>query len=67
MTKEKEKRPYQSPKLMAVSFQVESGFTTSNNSNSIQLYNKLENNNQQPMEDYSTVNGWTSGSNQFWE
>lgn len=66
MEKTTEKQTYEAPKLTEVSFKVEQGFAASGSGpfNTLMFW---ENNEPNQMEDYSTGNGWNSGSNHFWD
>lgn len=64
MEKTTEKQTYEAPKLTVVSFKMEKGYASSGPVNALIFW---ENNDAEQMEDYTTGNGWNSGSNSFWE
>ena len=59
-----EKKTYEAPSLTVVSFKVEQGFAGSGPFSSLMFW---ENNDDEQVEDYETSNGWTTGSNHFWD
>lgn len=72
--KSKEKADYLAPKLTAVSFKAEKGYALSNLLvEELQLITLddavvgVDPNSQTYVEAYETGNGWTTGSNHFWD
>ena len=59
------KRPYEAPRLTAVSFRAERGYVASN---SLQLFLLDTENDSRNIEDYTeSDNGWSLGSENFWK
>lgn len=58
----KEKKTYEAPALTVVTFKTERGYALS----SLAVWRTDEDGDDQ-MEDYTTGNGWNSGSNTFWD
>ena len=58
----KEKQTYEAPALTVVTFKTERGYALS----SLAFWRTDEDGDDQ-MEDYTTGNGWNSGSNTFWD
>ena len=67
MEKTTAKQTYEAPQLTAVSFKVEQGFAGSGPFSALIFWEQLIDEEQQQVEDYTTGNGWTSGSNHFWD
>lgn len=64
----KEKKGYLAPRLTVVCFKTERGYALS--FESLTLWDEADLTyyaDGQQMEDYSTGNGWNSGSNHFWD
>ena len=60
------KQTYEAPELTVVSFKVEQGFAASG-SGPFSTLMFWEDNEADQMEEYTTGNGWNSGSNHFWD
>ena len=57
------KKEYVAPALVSITFKTERGYSSS----LLTMTALFDAEEQQQMEDYSTANGWTSGSNSFWD
>lgn len=60
------KQTYEAPELTVVSFQVEQGFAGSGPFDALIFWDEINYGDDQ-VEDYTTGNGWNSGSNHFWD
>lgn len=58
------KKEYTAPVLTVVTVKAERGYATSGVIDHLMFW---EDNSQENMENYETGNGWTSGSNHFWD
>ncbi len=69
MEKTTAKQTYEAPQLTAVSFKVEQGFAGSGPFSALMFWDHIieDIDDEQQVEDYETGNGWTSGSNHFWD